>query len=50
MAKMQKIIYRKKAIQLRKKIKNKEKIVYLVAAMSMDVDDDDDERFDEINE
>ena len=31
-------------------IDDKEKIVYLIAAMSLDMDDDDDERFDEVNE
>jgi hypothetical protein len=30
-------------------IKNKDKIVYLVAAFSMDIDDDEDEKLDEIN-
>jgi len=30
-------------------IKDKEKIVYLVAAFSMDIDDDEDEKLDEIN-
>jgi hypothetical protein len=30
-------------------IKDKENIVYLVAAVSMDVENDDNERFDEIN-
>tara|TARA_B110000285_G_C14858401_1_gene483345 strand:- start:93 stop:308 length:216 start_codon:yes stop_codon:yes gene_type:complete len=30
-------------------IKDKENIVYLIAAFSMDVESDDDEKFDEIN-
>ena len=30
-------------------IQNKEKIIYLVAAFSMDIDDDEDEKLDEIN-
>ena len=31
-------------------IKNKDKIIYLVAAFSMDIDDDEDEKLDEIND
>lgn len=31
-------------------IQNKEKIIYLVAAFSMDIDDDEDEKLDEIND